>query len=114
MTVSEIDPQIFGGLVENVKTLLIHQAEIKSELKAHQNDIRVQLHDSNKRLFEKIDVILDDVSDLKVSVAAMKPICVQHTDDIAKLKERPGRIIEIGAAAIAATCAVGMWLARHL
>jgi gamma-glutamylcysteine synthetase len=109
MSEDEIDRQQFGEMVANVKTLLLNQASIKSDLTSHQNDIRVQLHDSNKRMFDKLDSVVDSVGQIEVAIAAMKPICDQHTEDIKHLKERPGRIVELGAAIIASVAAAIAW-----
>ena len=102
MTVSDIDPQIFGGLVENVRTLLKNQDTIATRLIAHEETIRLQLYDSNKRMFDKIDGISKDLGEVKVSVAGIKPVIEQHGEDITALKSVPKQIITNGCAIISA------------
>jgi hypothetical protein len=110
MTAGDIDPQIFGGLVENVKTLLRNQDVIANRLVAHEEAIRLQLYDSNKRMFDKIDGISKDMGDVKVSLAGIQPVIQQHENEIAALKSVPKQLITYGCAIIAAIGgAVAFW-----
>lgn len=111
MTV-EIDPVKFGVLISTVESLIGSNKEVRGELAKHQDAIRNELKASNEILFSKIDGLRVSVNALEVAVSGMKPVCQQHSDDIAKLKERPGRLVEIGSAAIAAVCAAAMWLTK--
>ncbi len=120
MTTHDIDPQLIGGLVANVQTLLTHQQEVKKELAQHreatredlvcyQEKIRLQIYDSNKRIFEKLDTLDATVGLVQVTLAGMRPVCEQHEKDIKKLQERPGRLVEIGSAAVSAVAAIAAW-----
>ncbi len=121
MTEGDIDRQQFGEMVANVKTLLAHQAEVKGELLRNQKEVRdalaayqdkmqVLYHDSNKRIFDKLDAVEGTVSDVQVVLAGIRPVIEQHDKSIEALKSRPGRVIEIGSALIAAVSAIVAWI----
>jgi coenzyme F420-reducing hydrogenase gamma subunit len=80
-----IDPQIFGGLVADVRTIKDQQDEI----------------------FEKLDV-------LSVHGCAMGQ---KHSEDIKELKEKPAKLVALGAIIIGALASIGagaIWLHSKL
>lgn len=128
MTVGEIDPIIFGGLLADVKTLLAHQSEIKSdlgnqqaeikkdlmsqqaeiktELAVHQKEIKDDLTVTKTVMFAKIDKLSATVEELKLNGCTVGK---QHATDIAALKDRPRAIVGLWvsvASLLTAACAV--------
>ena len=99
MGTNDIDPQVFGGMVENVKTLLINQAQY-----------RMEQREANGMLFAKID-------NLQTEGCAIGRM---HSQDVIslsgrvkELEEAPARLVAIGSMILTALAIIGgfiVWL----
>lgn len=87
---SDDDARVMGGVLARLENI-----------EKHQESIRGENREDHAEIFKKISAI-----------AMLIPAVERHEKEIAGLKERPGRLIEIGSAAVAAACAVAMWLTK--
>lgn len=100
---TELDMKEFGGMIENVKTLVLTQAETKADLRK-----------STEVLFGKIDDLQEDVTFLKTNGCV---IGRQHALDIKALQDKPANFMRLIAVVIAiVTPIIGglIWLATHV
>ncbi len=86
------EQRIIGGLMARLDSIEKTQETARKENK-----------DGHQLLFVKLDAL-----------ALLVPTVERHEKDIEKLKDRPGRIIEVGAALVAAIAAVLAWKSRFL
>jgi len=99
----EFDPQIFGGMVENVKTLLINQ-----------NQYRQEQREANGMLFAKIDNLQRDGCAVG-RLHSQDVIALQVR--VKDLEDKPSKLVAIGSMIIAALAALGagaIWLHQKL
>jgi len=71
-------------------------------IEKHQESIRGENREDHAEIFRKIN-----------EISLLVPAVSRHEEEIKNLKERPGRLIEIGSAAVAGLATVIMFFQRH-
>ena len=87
---SDDDARLIGGVLARLESI-----------EKHQESIRGENREDHAEIFKKIN-----------EISLLVPTVARHEKEIAVLKERPGRLIEIGSAAVAGVSALFMFFTR--
>lgn len=104
MVFGDINPQEFGELKGDVKSLLANQAIIHGQLIAYEKNLQANLNEHNRILFAKIDNLT--ANGCAVGVLHER-VVMELRIKLKELEDRPAKIIGLGAVIIAILSTIG-------